>query len=238
MAKRLIERTVQEIAQDHLVQYYRIKHNEDRIYSQLEARTRRKYGGKRADGLLAYKKNEKKAFVASMEAKSYKTLPALKPYRVDRLWIQESIWVGLLVCLGSGSLFMMWRWVEYDFFRFFIPILVWLAGGIVYAILSKSSYKFQEMEVIKQVFQYPGDEQWLSFSEDALNDISVDLRDNLFKICKARGVGVVLVDGRKQVSMVSKAKRRSRWFKSSDCLKYYSNEDIIVDYLRMKPREK
>lgn len=229
---RLIEREVQEAAQGHLEQYYKIHKKLKTLYSQLEARTRKQYGGKRADGLLAYKRNQKKAYVISMEAKSFKTLPALTPYRVNKLWFKSSIYAGLIFSVGSGSMFLAWNQLEYGVYRFLIPLFFWLVGAVVYAFLMRKSYKFQEMPVVHQVFQYPGNEQWVSFSEDALHDIKENLRDNLFKICKARGIGVLLVSSKKQVTMVSKPVYRSKWF--GDFLKFYAKEEEIRKFLGLE----
>lgn len=235
MSKRLIERTVQEKAQKYLENYYQIKHNPKKIFSQLEARTKKQYGGKRADGLLAFAKSKKKAYVVSMEAKSHKTLPALKPYRVNKLWIRESIWWGVLSCLASGSMFMWWNGTSIGITgleNFFIPLIPFFIGFTAHLLLMKNSYKFQEMKVVHQVFQYPGNEQWLSLSQDALERIDPKLQKNLTKICEARGIGVLIVNEQLQVALVAKPEKRNKFLK--DFLIYYSKEIDIRKYLSLK----
>lgn len=229
---RLIESTVQNLALQYMEQYYKIKHNQRNIFANIEERTKKKYGMKRADGLLAYKLNTKKAYVVSMEAKSHKTLPALKPYRVNKLWIKDSIWKGFLVSLGSGSLFMVWRWVGAGYIRMLIPFGVWALASFIHAFIFRNSYKYQEMEVVHQVFQYPGNEQWLSLSEDAFDMIDAKLRQNLFKICEARGIGVLMVDRNKNVNLISKPVFHRKWF--GDFLSYYHNEEDIRKKLGLK----
>ena len=235
---RLIERTVQEAAQRYLENYYKSNRRPKQLYSNLEERTKKKYGMKRADGLLAYKNNSKSAYVVSMEAKSHKTLPALKPYRVDKLWIRDSIWHGMLFTLLSGTLFFIWRATDQSFWiRFAIPLAVWTIASIVYAFLFRNSYKYQEMKVIHQVFQYPANEKWLSLSNDSFEMIDPKLQDNLFKICKARGVGVLMVDPRENVMMVHKAKSHRKWI-GSDYLAYYLNESDIRRHLGIAKEKK
>jgi hypothetical protein len=230
---RLIERRVQEAAQGFLESYYKAWHR-NRIYSNLEERTKKKYGMKRADGLLAYRKNRRKAFVVSMEAKSHKTLPALKPYRVNSLWIKDSIWKGLLFCILSGTIFFIWNYDTFSpLLQMLMPFSFWMLSSLLYAILFKNSYRYQEMKVLKQVLQYPANEQWLSFSHDAFDMIKPKMRDNLFKICKARGIGVLMVSQDRRVSLISKAKRR-RSIVGKDYLKYYLEEDNIRHYLGIK----
>lgn len=234
---RLIELTVQKRAQDYLENYYKLKRKPDVLYSKIEERTKKKYGMKRADGLLAYKKGNK-PYVISMEAKSYKTLPALKPYRVDKLWIRDSIWYGLLITLITGVLFFVWRMTDQSFWiRFMIPLGVWTVGSLVYAWLFRNSYKYQEMKVIHQVFQYPANEKWLSLSNDSFEMIDPKLQDNLFKICKARGVGVLMVDPNKNVALIHKAGKVKPLF-GGDFLKYYHAENDIRKEIGLKIKAK
>lgn len=234
-SKRLAEITVQKKAQAYLEQYYRIKRGQSHFYSNIEERTKKEYGMKRADGLLVYKRNSKRAYVVSMEAKSYKTLPALRPYRVNKIWIKDSMWKGLLLTVVTGSLFLVWRgdgWVM----RLLVPFVVWLIGTLVHLFLFRNSYKYQEMAVIHQVFQYPANEQWLSLSEDSFDMIQEDLRQNLFKICKARDIGVLMVDADLMVNLIHEPKARRRWGPYG-YLTYYHNERAIRDHLGIKRRK-
>jgi len=231
---RLEEITVQKRAQAYLEQYYKIKHGQRHLFSNIEERTKKKYGMKRADGLLVYKLNDKRAYVVSMEAKSHKTLPALRPYRVNKVWVRDSIWKSFLFTLASGVLFFAWR---QDGWLVLMPFAVWLLTFLVHLLLFKNSYKYQEMEVIHQVFQYPANEQWLSLSEDSFGMIKENLRMNLIKICKARNIGVLMVDQGLQVNMIHPPKARKRfWFYGY--LTYYHNEESIRKHLGMAPREK
>ncbi len=229
--KRLIERTVQNTAQDYLKSYYKIKHNQNHIFSNIEERTKKEYGMKRADGLLAYKLTNKKAYVVSMEAKSHKTLPAIKPYRVNNLWLKDSIWKGFLFIIITGIIFFVWKG-EGVAQRLLLPFGAWILATIIHLIIFQKSAKYQEMEVIHQVFLYPANEQWLSLSEDSFEMINSDLRMNLFKICKARDIGVLLVDAKLNVNMVHPAVAHRKWF--GDYLVYYLNEPEIRKFLKMK----
>jgi len=230
--KRLEEITVQKKAQAYLDQYYKIKHGQRHIFSNIEERTKKKHGMKRADGLLAYKLNKKKAYVVSMEAKSHKTLPALKPYRVNKVWVRDSIWKGFLLTLGTGVFFLVWRG---DGWFFMLPFAVWTVLVLIHMLLFKNSYKYQEMKVIHQVFQYPGNEQWLSLSEDSFDMIADNLQQNLIKICKARDIGVLMVDPKLNVNMIHPPKARKKLW--GDYLTYYHNENKIRKHLDMTVKE-
>lgn len=234
--RRLEEITVQKRAQAYLEQYYKIKHGQRNLYSNIEERTKKKYGMKRADGLLAYKQNSSRAYVVSMEAKSHKTLPALKPYRVNKVWIKDSIWKAFLFTLATGIFFLTWRgdgWLE----RALLPLGVWFGATLLHLLIFRNSYKYQEMAVIHQVFQYPANEQWLSLSEDSFEMIHPSLQANLFKICKARDIGVLLVDPKKNVNMIHAPKSHRRWW-FNDYLVFYHNERKIRKELGMKLKPK
>lgn len=232
--KRLIELTVQNTAQDYLKEYYKIKHNEKHIFSNIEERTKKEYGMKRADGLLAYKLTKKKAYVVSMEAKSHKTLSALKPYRVNNLWVKDAIWKGFLFIIITGAIFFLWKGDGFAQ-RILLPFGVWAIASIVHLLLFQKSAKYQEMDVIHQVFLYPGNERWLSLSEDSFEMIHQDLRMNLFKICKARDVGVLMVNEKLSVNLIHPAKAHKKLF--GDYLVYYLNEPSIRKYLKMDYKE-
>jgi len=234
--RRLSERKVQNVSLDHLKKYYKFKHNERRIYNNIEERTKKEYGMKRADGLLAYKLNKKKAYVISMEAKSHKTLPALKPYRVNNLWLKDGLWKGLLFTIITGVIFFVWKG-DGVLERLVFPLGVWIGATLLHMLIFQRSYKYQEMEVIHQVFQYPANEQWLALSDDSFEMIDPALRMNLFKICKARDIGVIMVDRRKRAKVIHPARSHRKFW--GDYLMYYHNEIDIRRYLDMKlPKRK
>ena len=105
MAK-LEERTVQEVALKYLEKYYKRKARRRKIFSKIEVRTKKKYGGKRADGFLAFQKRfRRKPYVVSMESKSYKTQKVITPRLDKKMWRRNSIWYGLYIAVGSGSWF-------------------------------------------------------------------------------------------------------------------------------------
>lgn len=229
---RITELVVQKAAQSYLVQYYKLKRQPKKLYSALEERTKKKYGMKRADGLLAYAKSKRKAYVVSMEAKSHKTLPALKPYRMNKVWISDSIWKAFLGTLASGTIFLLWRANELGMQAFLLPLGIWSLLTFLHLLFTKNSAKYQEMAVVHQVKQYPANEQWLSFSEDALELIPQHLQKNLFKICKARGIGVLIVNKKKQCSMIHTPAIRNPFWKNF--LIFYHNEAKINAFLGLK----
>lgn len=234
MNKKLIERTVQNKAQAFLENYYQTKYKPKKLYGKIEVYTSKKYGNKRADGFIAFRRGGK-PYVVSMESKSHKTIKALKPYRVNKLWIRESIWAGFIFCLMSGSLFFTWRAEDLGLatlYRFLIPITAFAIGSIGYAFLFRNSYKFQELAVVKQILQYPANEQWISFSKDAFQLLSESKRKILVNVCKARGLGLLVVDKWYRIENLNKPKRRRKLF--GNFLKYYKNNQEIANYLKLK----
>ncbi len=113
----ILERTVQNKAQDFLKKRYRRKAKGSRIFSKTEMSTKKKYGSKRADGFLAFQHYIWGDYVVSVEAKSKKTLPAMKPYRDEFIMVKNCLIMGFYCCLGSGafSLCLKWMIIYFDF---------------------------------------------------------------------------------------------------------------------------
>ena len=226
---RLIERTVQETAQKYLESYYKRKAKRRRLYSKIEVRTRKEYGGFRADGFLAFKKRwTGELYVVSMEAKSYKTLKAIQPYRDNKLWFKNSLWAGFLFSVGTGGAFALVGFENAILgLMFFLGSLV--LGSVAYAFVTINSFQHKNIKVLDQVEQYPANEKWISISEDSFEDIDPKGQDVFLKVCKSRGYGLIMVDRRKKNHRYYKPKKKYRLFGSF--VKYYSLEDEIRAYL-------
>lgn len=226
---RLAETTVQVAALDFLEKKYKKKARRNRIFAQTEVRTRKKYGGKRADGLLVFRNWWWGTYVISLEAKSFKTLPAMKPKRDNRLYILNSIRAGLIICILTGAFFALYK-MEDGFLQFLLPINAFGIGGLLYAYLTRKHFGHKTVDVIKQVRQYPGNEKWLAFSQDSLNAISVEKLKNLEIICKHQGIGILVVKNKNKVEELVRAKYHTKWFR--DHLVYYSIEKDIRKAIR------
>ena len=85
---RLSEKLVQKYALEWLRDYYRQQLDTNNIVTREEASVKKgsKRGSGRADGLVAAFVKDGWIFVASMEAKSSKTRPAIKPYPDNSIW--------------------------------------------------------------------------------------------------------------------------------------------------------
>lgn len=221
---RLVESTVQRVAQDYLTNRYRKWSRNRRLFSQIEVRTKKQYGNKRADGLLAFKHWFLGTYVVSMEAKSYKTLPAIKPKFDSRHYIQNCLLSGFIICILSGAFFAFYK-LDDAFMRLFIPISGFAVGTILYGIITLNDFSHKVIAVVKQIGQYPANEQWLAFSQDSLNSISDKKQKDMLRICKSRGIGVLIVQQKGRV--VIKNKPKSRWNWGRDYLRFYALEKDI-----------
>ena len=223
---RLIERTVQEVSLKYLEKYYGDKSKN--IYANIEERTKKIHGMKRADGLLVYPSWFGRLYTISMEAKSHKTLSALKPYKINKLWYKDAAIKGFWVTLASGVIFLIGNAEHSPYLRFLLPLVIWLLSSSIYAYMTRNSHKYQELDVLKQVFQYPANEKWITFSYDALQMLEMRSKDNLFKICEARGVGLLLVHANKQVDLRLKPQKHTKLF--GDYVGFYHNETLIRNF--------
>lgn len=220
----LSEQKVQRAAQSLLHRRYAGRSWGKRIFSKMEVRTKRQYGGKRADGLLAFRHILWGEFVVSMEAKSFKTLNAIHPYKDHGSLILGSLKWGLYACLASGAAVAAVRQDDF-FYKFWFPILVFVIAGALYAFFTRNHVSHQISHVIEQIRQYPADHQWLAISQDSLNRLSRHKRDTLKCTCKYQGIGVVVVNKHERAKVWIKPKWNWNWMKGY--LHYYSKEQEI-----------
>ena len=223
MAK-LRETIVQVEALHFLRNRYRRRAFRGRIYAQTEVRTKPKYGSKRADGLIAYRRLLSGVEVIAIEAKSSKTLPSMKPvFKLNRL-IWNSIRAGFLIAVLTGAVCVFYKFEDFTT-RILVPLNTFGVGALLYGLLTFNSYRHCDIRVISQLKQYPGNEQWLAFSKDSLEHVSKKKVRDIKKICKAHGVGVLSVSARGTVKILVKAKHGNKFW--GDYLSYYSVEEEI-----------
>lgn len=226
---RLSEKIVQEKAINYLRKVYRLEARMGKIFAKAEVRTRREYGGKRADGLLAYRSWLGRMRVVSLEAKSHKTLAAIRPKRKDRKLLLKSIWMGLAVCLGSGAFFFLYR-VDDPYLQFAVPLNVLVGAALLYGYLTRFGSQYQFAKVLDQLQQYPANRQWLAFSADSLEALPEKEKRNLKKICQRKGFGVLIVHARGKVQRWLSPSLQRKW--RGDFLQYYSKEQEIRTILK------
>lgn len=220
----LLESTVQNSAQAFLAKRYGGLTGSRKLFSKTEVRTKQKYGGKRADGLLAYKHWLFGTYVISMEAKSYKTLPAMKPKFDAWFFLKNCFQAGLVICIVSGAFFAFYK-MDDLFLQIIIPANAFLIGTLLYGILTFTNYSNKIVSVVKQVNQYPANEKWLAFSVDSLDKMGKREVRHLRKICKARGIGILEVKAKNKVKIRIKPKMQFNYGKGF--LRYYSKEKEI-----------
>ncbi len=225
----IAEQTVQYAAQEFLLRRYK-RQAGGSVYSQIEARTKKTLngGGKRADGLLAYRTFFMGIYVVSMEAKSYKTLRAIKPYRDNRLFLWNSVKAGLIFCILTGAFFFLFK-LDDGFVQFLLPLDITLMGMILYALFTQNSFKHKRAKVIEQLSQYPGNHQWLATSEDSMIALSERKQKELVELCRASGIGLMLITPRKKAKVILTPKMRWNW--RGDFLKHYSSESKVRELL-------
>ena len=221
---KLSERIVQVEALQYLRNRYRRGARGGKIFAQTEVRTRKEYGGKRADGLIVFRHWWSGVVVVAIEAKSSKTLPSMKPtLKIWRL-LWNCIRAGFLIAIWTGAAFVFDK-VDDPTAQLLIPLNTFVVGAIMYGILTRNNYAHYDVPVLKQLRQYPGHEQWLAFSKDSLQAISRTKHKNLVKLCKDCGYGMMSVAPNGRIRIEVKAKRYRSWWDNP--LSYYATEDEI-----------
>ena len=221
---RLSEAYVQRHAQAYLERHYCRFRRRKRYFSEIEVVTKRKYGGKRADGLLVYKRWLGGPYVVSMEAKSHKTLPAIRPELDWRRWLKNCVlFFGCIV--GLTFAFGAYFYQPVGVYRWLVPLNFGLIAALGYGFATRHSYRHLTVRVVKQLAQYPGNEQWLAFSDDSFLALRKKNREALRKICRYRGIGILLVGQRGRVEVLHTPLRRFRFWR--DFVHYYRKEREI-----------
>jgi hypothetical protein len=221
---RLLESTVQEVALDYLKKYYQSYALRKQIFAQTEVRTKKKYGSKRADGLIVFRHWLFGTYVVSMEAKSYKTLPAMKPKRDNALFLYNAFVAGIAISILSGAFFAFFK-MDDGFWQIILPLNVFALGALSYAFLTSKSFRHKIIDVVAQVKQYPAHVKWLAFSQDSLSALPIEKVKNMEKICRVHGIGVVVVKNKSRVEVLVKPKFKFNFWR--DNVRFYSKEKDI-----------
>ncbi|MEL6867793.1 MAG: hypothetical protein AAFP19_25435 [Bacteroidota bacterium] len=220
----LAESTIQEAALRYLSRYYRKSFRKGEVFAKTEVRTRHKYGGKRADGLIAFRHWIWGTYVISMEAKSLKTLSAIKPYRDDWKLMYNALKAGFMACLLTGAFLALYR-LDDGWLQFAIPLNIFVIAGLIYAVVTFNSSQHKVVKVIDQVLQYPANEQWLALCKTSVDHLSAEKWKKLKVLCRNNQIGILVVDHRKRVDILVNPRRHWRLF--GDFLTYYSKEQQI-----------
>ncbi len=223
------ESTVQRYALEFLRRRYRWFAWGGKIFAEPEVRTKPEYGGKRADGLVAYHHWIFGTTVVSMEAKSRKTMPAIRPYP-DRLqrW-RNSLWAGLLISVVAGGGSALYRMDE-PLFRYGMPLLFFVLGTLLYFFLTAKHYGHYQLTVVAQVGFYPGNRRWLAVSADSLDHLrKQDKAKILQQICRSHGIGLLEVYPGGRVCVRTGARRT--WWPGRIYLRRYLRYPEIQAYI-------
>ncbi|MHC2993012.1 hypothetical protein OB13_16035 [Pontibacter sp. HJ8] len=234
---KLREITIQDKALAALKEHY-IKEfslNEDEIYCEKEKCTKRKFGSKRADGLLCFNKNNK-YYTVSLEAKSHRTLKALtSSYDDTRFLVHSLITSGVLTCLTILTLIYTTE------IKWYFSVLIGLTVLITFTILAAAFYDILDLDnhrfarVINQVKQYPANEQWIAYSihtNNLLLQTPFEKKRNnvemLEKLCKRNKIGLILINSRGHSIKIYPVAKKGNF------LHYYAQEREIEESVMVR----
>lgn len=232
------EKTVQKRAIQFLQSYYYIPFFRTNIYAAQEVRTKKVFGGKRADGLLAFQNwFLGKPYVISVEAKSIKTVAAMQSNHDSKRWWRNSLRFGIGVGLVLIFILLLLPIVKINWIHFLLIILM---VSFFFGIITRHTHRHQTIDVLRQLKYYPANEQWLAFSSEGFRSLNNVQQDLLEKICQNRGIGLLLVGTKKSVTVQTKPRKRwsffwdtrGKWHWISDFLDYYSKGEEIKKKLR------
>lgn len=231
---RLTEKYIQTKAIEYLEDYYQEKYSieKDDFFSRDEVKTTKHYFNNRADGLLCFNSDKQNQHTVSIEAKSHKTLGSLLTFWNDERLGLHGIFVAII--LGLASIFfyyhLAWYWISLIALATIVVMMFLFI--LIITVIEPHHYKL--INVVTQVHQYPANEKWIALSKDSLNlakeKKSERFRrktdyDNFIRICKAQGIGILIVTRRKIIIMVKPK------FVNGNYLECYAQHKNISSYI-------
>lgn len=223
MKGSLRERTVQQAAAEWLKNNLSSRANLNAAHYWLEVTVSKDSlrGWGRADALVAAVDDSGKIYTASLEAKSLRTLCALRGYSITAF---QLIIAALLatICWLLLDMLLDGQYRAITIASAFIVLLpAWFLILFLKSLFIKPAY------VVRQVLDYPADERWIAVSRDALDALGNQLQD-LQDICLGKGIGLLEVSRQKNVYVILEAKPRKR---PGRFLQQYSNADTMCEEL-------
>lgn len=190
----LEEAFIEKSAVKYLERYYGKKGATDKIATRRQQATR---NGKVADGLIVFlrRRRPERFFVASLEAKSRKTLYQSLTEITDKNKLRNESWffsIVTIVIIFSVLWINNIRWVLEPLWIVAIGIFL-LAGAYLWMRkfgLAKLN-RYKTLGVLEQLKQYPADERWIAIGNDSLT--KNDQMDVLTRNCKRAGVGLLVI---------------------------------------------
>ena len=231
MSNRLREKYIQDIALEYLEKRYRKYSYNGRVQALKEAHT---INGKRADGIIVWKKSPHEVRLVSMEAKSASTISNL-----IKRWDQERLSNWSLIA-SEGVILIVFGCLYY-FAQLRVLLDVWMLLSVFLTLhlllkpirlllQSQFSHLFQTISVFEQAAQYPGNEVWIAIGSDTFKQKREERWQALKKQCSKKGFGLLEVDQQAMTRIVLHPKFKPA-YEESDYLTYYKKESIIRQHI-------
>jgi len=237
MSNRLREKYIQDTALAYLEKRYRKYSYNGQVQALKEATTT---SGKRADGIIVWKKSLKEVRLVSMEAKSASTVSNL-----IKRWDQEKLSNWSLIASEGLVLLVFGLLYHYAQLRVILDIRILLLVFVTLHILlkplrlllqSQFAHLFQTASVFEQAALYPGNEVWIAIGSDTFKQNREERWQQLRNQCKKKGFGLLEVDHQAMTTIVLHPKFKPA-YKANDYLTYYKKDGVIRQQISEGPRK-
>lgn len=183
-------------------------------------------GRGQADAVVASLMADKTHYTIAIEAKSIRTLRALRGKSGRAARILASIFVTMVTGIIAAQV------IESDSR---VPIAIALSFGVFSAVLLvfRSSRTFSTpAAVLPQLLRYPANEHWIALPQDAIVRSGRDF-DDLLADCSAAGVGLLGVT-RRRVSKVHLAAKQDRC-RGPKLPEYSKGSQLLQELSKLQP---
>ncbi len=227
MTQYLAEVIVQQEALDWMERHYREDCQYPFVSSEKEVSTKPTFwkGRGRADGLLILSNDNQNIYVASMEAKSRKTLRQIIEGYDDGRWFLHALLVGIALSLG---IIYFTRMITFPILRWFVPFVVFVSATAFFLRVTANAEYYRFPYAYQQLLRYPANFQWLSFCVDIFLELDESDRERLLRIAKSRKLGLLTVKERGTVYPLVHARRKRTPVRYESFLDAYTNGEVFL----------
>ena len=224
----LTEDTIKKKAIVFLKNYYKHRPRTSPTTAKLDLKS---FGGIIVDGKLTFQTDEKKEFVATLEATSIakKDEVIYKPLNLKLFWYSIATALSLIATL------YIFGFAE----NYFSITNLGLGGGLtaVFALLFAvyflaksflSPYsRFKYIYAIEQFKRYHADEQWIAIADDLFDNPDNPYFIELKKQCVSQGIGLLEIDEELNVQAVITAAREQVSVKERQRMAFFGEKEIV-----------
>jgi hypothetical protein len=210
---------VEDYGLDFLASYYAKHPKKSGLLINKLALTKQ---GAQASALITYQKEDNSFFAATLNvSQSDKLASLLSNYKRNGLGKLRYLTALTLLAGTAYVCYETDQWVALAI----VPALIALAGFFIHSRLQDRRLNKQLTTAVDELKHFPANHQWLGIQVSSLSWRNNQLADRLSKLCERRGIGLITVGKRSQLTL--RQEPRNATCRRTDFLDYYAAESSL-----------